>query len=93
MTLRRDHVVGALLLAAAAGTLALSGDLPVGTLGSPGPGMVPILAIVLIAGFSLVLLSSARQSPPAAETPWSDLPHALSVAAAAVEEQFVWICI
>jgi hypothetical protein len=80
MTLRRDHVVGAALLAGAALAFLLGGDLPVGTLGSPGPGMLPYLAIGLIAIFALVLLASAGSSPPAADTTWSELPHSAAIA-------------
>ena len=84
MILRRDHVVGCVLLVVAALVYLLSGDLPAGTLGSPGPGMLPYLSLALIASFALVLLVSAGSSPPFAETLWSDLPHAASVTVAAV---------
>ena len=84
MTLRRDHVVGGVLLVVAALVYLSSGDLPTGTLGSPGPGMLPYVSLGLIACFALVLLVSARESPPFAETQWSDLPHAASVTVAAV---------
>lgn len=83
MTLRRDHVVAAVLLGLAAIALVLSTELPVGTLGSPGPGMLPMIAIGFITLFSLVLLTAARNSPPFAETRWSELPHAASVTIAA----------
>ncbi len=83
MTLHRDQIVGGVLLLLAGGALALSGDLPVGTLGSPGPGLVPMLAIALVAAFSIALIVSARSSPPAAETHFEDLRHALPVVIAA----------
>ena len=83
MILRRDHVVGGVLLAVAALVYLASGDLPAGTLGSPGPGMLPFISLTLIAVFALVLLVSARESPPFADTQWVDLPHAISVAIAA----------
>ncbi len=84
MILRRDHVVGVVLLAVAALTTLASGDLRAGTLGSPGPGMLPYIALGCIALFASALLLGARESPPFAETEWSDLPHAISVAAAAL---------
>ena len=37
MTLRRDHVAGGAFVVAGALILAVSGDLPFGTLASPGP--------------------------------------------------------
>ena len=83
MTLRRDHIVGGVLIAVAAAVFAVSGDLPAGTLGSPGPGMLPYISLGLIAAFALTLLIGARQSPPFAATEWSDLPHAVSVTIAA----------
>ena len=84
MIVRRDHVVGGVLLVIATLVYLLSGDLPAGTLGSPGPGMLPYISLGLIAVFALALLFAARESPPFGETPWSDLPHAASVTAAAV---------
>ncbi len=83
MILHRDHVVGGGLLAAAVAVLVLSGDLPFGTLGAPGPGMVPMLAIGLIALFATVLLAGARQSPVMAAITWPELPHAIGVIVAA----------
>jgi len=84
MTLHRDHIVGAVLLVGAVITFALSGDLPVGTLGSPGPGMVPMLAIALICVFSVALIAAAHSSPVAGEITWLDLPHAAAVIVACV---------
>lgn len=82
MTLRRDHVVGGVLIALAAAALALSGDLPFGTLGSPGPGMMPMIVIALVAAFSLALLASAHKSPPFSSLTWNELPHAASIVVA-----------
>lgn len=77
MVLRRDHIVGAVLLALAAAAFALSGDLPVGTLGSPGPGMLPMIAISLVAVLALALVIGARGSSPVAEIGWDELPRAV----------------
>jgi hypothetical protein len=79
MTLRRDHVAGSAFVLAGALVLIVSGDLPFGTLASPGAGMLPTLVIVLLMGFGGLLLAGARLSPPLAAIPWSDLPHALRV--------------
>ncbi len=62
---------------------ALSRDLPVGTLASPGPGMLPLLAIGLIVLLGLVLMLRGGESPALAEITWPDLPHALRVLLAA----------
>jgi putative tricarboxylic transport membrane protein len=79
MILRRDHIAGGLFVAAGALVYALSGDLPLGSMAMPGAGMMPKLAIGLMVAFGLVLLSRAGESPPLAEVPWTDLPHAVLV--------------
>jgi hypothetical protein len=87
MTLRRDHVAGGAFVVAGALILAVSGDLPFGTLASPGAGMLPKLMIGLMMAFGLILLLRAGESPPFAAVAWGDLPHAvrvIAVAAAAV---------
>jgi len=87
MILRADHVAGGIAIAAALAVLAVSGDLPLGTLAFPGAGMLPKLVCVLMILFGVLLIARAGQSPPFAEISWSDLPHAvrvLGVTAAAV---------
>jgi hypothetical protein len=87
MTLRADHVAGGIAIAAALAVLAVSGDLPFGTLAFPGAGMMPMLICALMIVFGVMLVVRADQSPPFAEISWSDLPHAvrvLAVTAAAV---------
>ena len=41
MTLRTDHIAGLIFVAFGLLIFALSGDLPFGTLASPGAGMLP----------------------------------------------------
>jgi putative tricarboxylic transport membrane protein len=77
--MRRDHVAGGLFVVAGALILAVSGDLPFGTLASPGAGMLPTLVIVLMMGCGLVLFLKAGDSPPFAGIAWGDLPHAARV--------------
>ena len=87
MILRRDHIAGGAFVAGGALVLALSGDLPFGTLASPGAGMLPKLVIGLMIAFGLILLLRAGESPPFAAVAWEDLPHAarvLALAAAAI---------
>ena len=83
MILRRDHIAGGAFVAGGALILALSGDLPFGTLASPGAGMLPKLVIGLMMAFGLILLLRAGESPPFAAIPWGDLPHAARVLALA----------
>ena len=83
MILRRDHVAGGAFVVAGALILAVSGDLPFGTLASPGAGMLPKLMIALMMAFGLILLLRAGDSPPFADVAWGDLPHAARVVALA----------
>jgi hypothetical protein len=61
--------------------LALSGDLPVGTLSFPGAGMMPKLVAGLMIVFGLLLVGRAGESAPLASLAWGDLPHAARVVA------------
>jgi hypothetical protein len=79
MIVRRDHVAGGAVVVGGALVLAVSGDLPFGTLASPGAGMLPVLVIVLLMAFGAILFVRAGESPPFAEISWSDLPHAVCV--------------
>jgi hypothetical protein len=79
--LQRDHIAGAAFVLGGLGVLALSGDLPVGSMAMPGAGMMPKLVLGLMIAFGLILMARARESPPVATVPWSDLPHALRVIA------------
>jgi len=87
MTLRADHVAGGAAIAAALEVLAVSGDLPFGTLAFPGAGMMPKLVCALMILFGAILVVRGKASTPFSEIAWSDLPHAvrvLAVTAAAV---------
>jgi hypothetical protein len=81
MILRRDHVAGGVFVAAAAIVFAVSGDLPFGTLASPGAGMMPKLVLGLLMTLGAFLLLRAGDSPPLASIGWSDLRHAVTVVA------------
>jgi len=63
--------------------LALSRDLPFGTLAAPGAGMMPVIVVVLMMAFGLILLARGGASEPLAAQAWRDLPHALRVVAVA----------
>ena len=55
MTLRADHVAGAFFICVGLLIIALSGDLPTGTLSLPGSGFMPKILAVLTIFFGLVL--------------------------------------
>jgi Tripartite tricarboxylate transporter TctB family len=77
--LRTDHVAGGAFVAFGALVLALSGDLPVGSLSMPGAGMLPKLVAILLIVFGLVIVLRGRESAPLASLSWNDLPHAARV--------------
>lgn len=79
MTLRSDHIAGAAFVIFGVGVFGLSGDLPFGTLSSPGAGMMPKLLIALMIVFGVALVLGAAASTPLAEIEWSDGIHALLV--------------
>ena len=79
MILRTDHVAGGAFIAFGAVVLALSGDLPVGSLSMPGAGMLPKLVAILLIVFGLVIVLRGRESAPLASLSWNDLPHAARV--------------
>jgi hypothetical protein len=83
MVLRQDHVAGGAFVIAGALVFAASGDLPFGTLASPGAGMMPKLLLGMMIIFGLVLMVRGGSSPPFAQIDWSDLGHALCVIIAA----------
>ncbi len=81
MILRTDHIAGGAFVGFGLLVIALSGDLPVGTLSFPGAGMMPKLVATLLVVFGLLLIVRGRESAPLASIGWGDLPHALRVIA------------
>jgi hypothetical protein len=82
--LRRDHVAGGVFVVAGIVIFAMSGDLPVGTLASPGAGMMPKLVLVLLIGFGALLAIRAHESPPLTSIRWNDLVHAATIVVTSV---------
>jgi Tripartite tricarboxylate transporter TctB family len=76
VTLHRDHIAGGVFVVAGAFIWAVSGDLPFGTLASPGAGMLPKLVVTLMMAFGVILVLRGGSSPPVASIGWDDLPHA-----------------
>jgi hypothetical protein len=79
MTLRTDHVAGVFFILFGIGIFALSGDLPFGTLSSPGAGMLPKLTAGLMMAFAIAILAGGKASQPLAAVDWSDRWHAILV--------------
>ena len=81
MTLRTDHAAGGVFVAFGLVVLAMSGDLPFGTLSFPGAGMMPKLVAGAKIFFGLVLVLRAGESAPLARIGRGDLLHAARVTA------------
>jgi hypothetical protein len=77
LTLRSDHVAGAAFILFGVLLFAFSGDLPFGTLSSPGAGMMPKLATGLMMAFGLALVMRGGDSKALKEIEWNDAGHAL----------------
>ena len=73
MTLRTDHAAGGVFVAFGLVVLAMSGDLPFGTLSFPGAGMMPKLVAGAMIFFGLVLVLRAGESAPLARIRRGDL--------------------
>ena len=93
MILRADHVAGAFFVAFGFLVIALSGDLPFGTLSFPGAGFLPDILAVLTVLFGLTLILRASESKAFASVPWSDAKHAglVIVLTAAAIAVFDWL--
>lgn len=93
MTLRADHIGGAFFIGVGLLVIALSGDLPIGSLSFPGAGFLPHILAVLTILFGAVLLFRASESKPFASLAWDDAKHAGMVVAltAAATAVFDWL--
>ena len=59
--------------------LALSGDLPFGSLSAPGAGMMPKVVTGFMIVFGALVMAGAAHSAPLASLDWSDRNHAALV--------------
>jgi Tripartite tricarboxylate transporter TctB family len=80
MTLRADHAAGIFFILLGVLVFALSGDLPFGTISSPGAGMMPKLMAGLMIAFAVAIFATGHGSQRLSEIDWSDRWHALLVA-------------
>ena len=78
-TLRSDHIAGIFFIVFGMLIFTLSGDLPFGTISSPGAGMMPKLMAGLMMAFAAAVVVAASSSQPFAEITWDDRSHAIQV--------------
>lgn len=79
MTVRADHVAGAIFVALGLIVFVIGHDLPFGDISAPSAGMMPKLAAGLMIVFALAVMLRAPDSPPFASIDWSDRWHALQL--------------
>jgi len=93
VTIRIDHVAGAIFTVLGIAILAISGDLPIGNLSFPCAGMMPKLVGVLMMMLPVALIARAGASEPFATLSWSALKHAAPVVliAAAATAAYEWL--
>ncbi len=88
-----DRVVGLGFALAGAAVLLGSGDLPVGSLGFPGAGMMPKLIAAIMIGLGVVVALAGRAAPPLGAIDWRELRAAaliLAIVALAVA-LYAWL--
>jgi Tripartite tricarboxylate transporter TctB family len=81
MNLRSDHVAGAAFVVFGLVVIALSGDLPTGSLSMPGSGFLPRIIVTLTIVFGLMLIARGMESAPFSDLSWGDGKHAAMVTA------------
>jgi putative tricarboxylic transport membrane protein len=74
-----DRWAGASIAALGACVAWASAEYPFGTLGEPGPGMLPLALAVVLAAFGLVLALGDVVRPAERRISFADLPHALVI--------------
>jgi putative tricarboxylic transport membrane protein len=77
----RDRVAGSALALLAVVTAWETRRLPLGTLSEPGPGYLPLLLALLLAGLGALVALRGGASPPLAALGWPEAGHAVAILA------------
>ncbi|HEY8368511.1 MAG TPA: tripartite tricarboxylate transporter TctB family protein [Thermodesulfobacteriota bacterium] len=80
--LTTDRVSGLVLVGVAAAAAAGTRGLPVGSLGEPGPGFLPLVLAGLLALFGLIVAFADRRSGALRALEWPEARHAVAILAA-----------
>ena len=83
-SLTRNRVAGLVLVAIAAGVAWESAKLPLGSLGNPGAGFLPLVIAVALAMFGLLTAFLDRGTPAWASISWEEAPRAAGILGATV---------
>ncbi len=81
MTFRSDHVAGGAFIVLGLLVFAISGDLPFGTVSSPGAGMMPKLMASFMMIFATLVIAGGAGSQALSAIDWSDRWHAILLVA------------
>ncbi|MBI2371164.1 MAG: tripartite tricarboxylate transporter TctB family protein [Deltaproteobacteria bacterium] len=77
--LTRDRVAGVVLVLFSLGVMWETRVLPLGSLHNPGPGYMPMLLAIVLAGMGLLVALGGGSSPPLASLEWAEGKHALAI--------------
>jgi len=77
----RDRVAGLALFLFALVVLWENRVLPLGTVYRPGPGFMPMVLALALAGLALAVMAGSRGSPPLASLDWTEKRHAAAILA------------
>jgi len=80
-TFTRDHLAGLALLLFALFVMWEDRALPMGTIHRPGPGYMPMLLAVLLAGMAILVILAGRRAPSLRSLAWPEWRHALAILA------------
>ena len=83
MTLTRNRVAGLALVAIAIGIGWESSKLPLGSLGNPGAGFLPLVIAAALALFGLLTAAFDKGTPAWSSVAWPEAPRAAGILGAA----------
>jgi len=74
-----DRVSGAALILLALAWIWEAMKLPLGTLQNPGPGYMPVLFAIVLAGLGILIVAFGGDSPAFRSLEWGEGKHALAI--------------
>ena len=80
----RDRVAGSTLLLFAVAVMWEDRAFPLGTITKPGPGYMPMVLALILAGMAILVIVTGGRSPALASLDWSERRHAFAILAGCV---------